>query len=66
MNVYDYMEGFDRSFDQNEFDARLWEYVQDENFENSEEFEYFLREYGISGFHEFMKIIRMKRERGLL
>lgn len=61
MNVYDFMEGYDRSFEEDEFDTRLWEFVQREDFECTEEFNYFLHDYGIDDFHEFLKIIRWKK-----
>ncbi len=61
MEFREYMEGYDRSFDQKEFDDRLWEAMQDDDFEFGEDFEYFLREYGISDTHEFLKTIRMRK-----
>lgn len=56
------MEGYDRSFDEEEFDARVWSFMQNEEFEFSEEFEHFLRGYGFDNLHEFLKIIRIKKQ----
>lgn len=62
MNIREYMEGYDRSFDEEEFDNRVWEYMQREDFEFTEDFEYFLRDYGIDNVHEFLKMIRVKQQ----
>lgn len=62
MNIYDYMEGYDRSFDEDEFDGMVWEYMQQENFEFTEDLEHFLREYGIDNLHDFLKTIRIKKQ----
>jgi hypothetical protein len=64
MNIYDYMKGFDRSFDEDEFDARVWELIQEENFEFDDNFEHFLKDYGIDNLHEFLKAIRRKKSLG--
>lgn len=64
MNIYEYMEGYDRSFDEDEFDARVWELIQDENFEFDEIFDSFLRDYGIDNLHDFLKTIRRKKQLG--
>ena len=66
MNIYEYMEGFDRSFDEDEFDARVWELIQEENFEFDDQFEFFLRDYGIENLHDFLKTIRAKKKLGKL
>lgn len=63
MDIYEYMEGYDRSFDEDEFDLRVWEYMQQEDFEMNEEFENFLKEYSIENVHQFLKVIRMKKNR---
>lgn len=65
MNIYEYMEGYDRSFDEDEFDGRVWELIQEENFDFDEDFEHFLRDYGIENLHDFLKIIRMKKKKGI-
>ncbi|MDD5937150.1 MAG: hypothetical protein PUC65_16555 [Clostridiales bacterium] len=62
MNIYDFMEGYDRSFDEDEFDARVWSFMQEEDFEFSEDFEHFLRGYGFDDLHQFLKVIREKRD----
>lgn len=62
LNIYNYMEGYDRSFDEDEFDKRVWEYIQQEDTEFGEELEVFLRDYGIDNLHSFLKIIRLKKE----
>ena len=61
MDIYEYMEGFDRTFDEDEFDQRIWEYMQEDQFEFGEEFEDFLKEYGITNVHDFLKTIRIKQ-----
>ena len=61
-DIRDYMEGYDRSFDEKEFDQRVWEFMQDEDFEFTEEFGYFLRDYGFSDVHEFLKVVRTKEQ----
>ncbi len=66
MDIYEYMEGYDRAFDEDEFDLRIWEYMQQEDFELTEEFENFLKEYSIESVHEFLKIIRIKKMRNKL
>lgn len=63
MDIYEFMEGYDRSFDEDEFDLRVWEYMQQEDFEITEEFENFLKEYSIDNVHQFLKVIRMKKNR---
>lgn len=63
MDIYEYMEGYDRSFDEDEFDLRVWEYMQQEDFEMNEEFENFLKEYSIENVHQFLKVIRIKKNR---
>lgn len=63
MDINEYMEGYDRSFDEDEFDSRIWEYMQQEDFDLTEEFENFLKEYSIENVHQFLKIIRMKKMR---
>ncbi|HCL02757.1 MAG TPA: hypothetical protein DHW61_10165 [Lachnoclostridium phytofermentans] len=63
MDIYEYMEGYDRSFDEDEFDLRVWEYMQQEDFELTENFENFLKEYSIENTHQFLKVIRMKQRR---
>ncbi|ABX44031.1 hypothetical protein [Lachnoclostridium phytofermentans] len=62
MNIYEYMEGYDRSFEEDEFDLRVWEYMQQEDFELNEDFENFLKEYSIENTHEFLKVIRIKQK----
>lgn len=62
MNIYEYMEGYDRSFDEDEFDKRVWEYIQQEDFEFDEDFGHFLRDYGIENLHDFLKTIRLKKQ----
>lgn len=62
MNIRDYMEGYDRSFDEDEFDDRVWEFMQQEDFEFTEDFEFFLRDYGINNAHDFLKMIRVKQQ----
>ncbi|WP_066712941.1 hypothetical protein [Clostridium sp. Marseille-P299] len=62
MKLQEYMEGYDRSFDEDEFDERLWEFMQSDEFEFGEEFEFFLRDYGINDTHDFLKIIRLKQQ----
>lgn len=64
MSIYEYMRGFDRSFDEDEFDARVWELIQEEDFEFDENFEHFLRDYGIDNLHDFLKTIRRKKQMG--
>ena len=62
MSLQAYMEGYDRSFDEDEFDERLWEYMQSDEFEFGEECEFYLRDYGINDAHAFLKIIRLKKQ----
>ena len=64
MRIYEYMEGYDRSFDEDEFDTRVWELIQEEDFEFDEELDHFLRDYGIENLHDFLKIIRKKKNQG--
>lgn len=61
IDVYEFMEGYDRSFDEDEFDARVWELMQREDFEFNEDFEQFVRNYGFENVHEFLKVIRLKK-----
>lgn len=61
MDIYEYMEGYDREFDENEFDARLWAAMNEPDFEMDDIFEDFLHEYGIANAHEFLKQLRIKR-----
>ena len=42
MDIYEFMEGYDREFDENEFDARLWEAMNEQDFELDDVFEEFL------------------------
>lgn len=62
MDIYEFMEGYDRSFEEDEFDLRVWEYMQREDFELNEDFENFLKEYSIENTHQFLKVIRMKQK----
>lgn len=62
MDIRDYMEGYDRSFDEEDFDQKVWEFMQEEEFEFSEDFEFFLKDYGINNVHEFLKVIRIKQQ----
>ena len=39
MDIYEYMEGYDREFDENEFDARLWAAMNEPDFEMDDIFE---------------------------
>ena len=64
MDIYEFMEGYDREFDEDEFDARLWEAMNESDFELNDEFEAFLHEYGIANTHEFLKQLRIKRNLG--
>lgn len=64
MDIYEYMEGYDREFDESEFDARLWEAMNQPDFELDDAFEDYLREYGIANTHEFLKLLRIKMRMG--
>lgn len=64
MDIYEFMEGYDREFDENEFDARLWEAMNQPEFELDDVFEEFLHEYGIANTHEFLKMLRTKMKLG--
>lgn len=64
MEIRDYMEELDRSFDPEGFDQRLWEAMQEEEFEFTDEFYDFLMENGISDVHEFLRGLRMKKQLG--
>ena len=66
MDIYEFMEGYDREFDENEFDARLWEAMNEQDFELDDVFEEFLHEYGIANTHEFLKQLRIKKQAGLI
>ena len=61
MDIYEFMEGYDREFDEDEFDARLWEAMNEPEFELNDEFDEFLHEYGIANTHAFLKQLRLKR-----
>lgn len=64
MDIYEYMEGYDREFDENEFDAKLWEAMNEPDFELDESFEDFLHEYGIANTQEFLRTLRVKMQLG--
>ena len=66
MDIYEYMEGYDREFDENEFDARLSAAMNEPDFEMDDIFEDFLHEYGIANAHEFLKQLRIKKGMGLI
>ena len=66
MDIYDYMEGYDREFDENEFDTRLWAAMNEPDFELNDVFEDFLHEYGIANTHEFLKQLRIKKGMGVI
>lgn len=62
MDIYEYMEGYDPIFDETEFEDKLWEAMQEEDFEFTEEFEQYCRSYGILDIHDFLKKIRDRKE----
>lgn len=62
MDIREYMDGYDREFDQNEFDQKLWEAMQEDDFEFSEDFEVFCKEYGIFNIHDYLRMLRIKRK----
>lgn len=62
MDIREYMEGYDREFDGDEFDKKLWEAMQEEDFEFDEGFEEYCKGYGIFDIHAFLREIRMKRK----
>ena len=66
MNVWSYMEGYDREFDEDEFDQRLWNYMRTEEFEFNGQYEDFLKSYGLKDTHEFLRIIRAKKKSGII
>lgn len=60
MDIWDYMEGYDRELDGDVFDMKLWEAMQEEEFELDDEFENYCRVYGINDIHAFLRGIRIK------
>ncbi len=64
MNLWEYMEGYDRELDENEFDARLWEAIHEPGFSFGDEFTYFCMAYGFADAHEFLQTIRRKKTMG--
>ncbi|MBO5198128.1 MAG: hypothetical protein J6B85_06355 [Lachnospiraceae bacterium] len=62
MDIYQYMEGCERSFDPEEFDKKLWEAMQEEDFEMDDTFRDFCIENGIGDIHGFLKEIRRKNK----
>lgn len=62
MDIREYMEGYDREFDKEEFENRLWEAMQEDDFEFNEEFDDFCKEYGIFNIHEFLRGLRLKKK----
>lgn len=62
MDIREYMEGYDRTFDAEEFDERLWQTMQENDFEFSDEFEDFCHEYGIVNIHDFLRVLRIKKQ----
>lgn len=63
MDIYEYMEGYDPTFDVDEFEERLWEAMQEEDFEFTEEFENYCHVYGIHDIHDFLRRVRAKKGR---
>lgn len=61
MDVWEYMEGYDREFDGDKFDMKLWEAMQEKDFEFNDEFEEYCREQGIYDIHVFLQGVRVKR-----
>ena len=64
MDIYEFMEGYDREFDEDEFDAKVWEAMNDPDFDLDDVFLEFLHEYGIANTHEFLKQLRIKKKLG--
>ncbi len=65
-DIYEYMEDYNRAFDGEEFDRRLWEAMQEEEFELDDTFRDFCIENGIGDLHGFLKEIRRKHAAGKL
>lgn len=65
IDVREYMDGYDHEFDKAEFENKLWEMMQEEDFEFTEEFEEFCKEQGILNIHDFLKSIRMRKKLGM-
>ena len=51
MDIREYMQEYDPSFDLQEFETHLWEAMQEEDFEFNDDFYDFLIECGISDIH---------------
>ena len=63
-DIYEYMEDYNRAFDGEEFDKKLWEAMQEEEFELDDTFRDFCIENGIGDLHGFLKEIRRKHAAG--
>lgn len=59
-DIREYMQDYNRGFDEAEFDSHLWEAMQMEEFEMDDDFRDFCLENGISDIHGFLKEIRRK------
>ncbi len=66
MNIWAFMEGYDRELDEDEFDQRLWDFMVGDEFEFNGQFEEFLKSYGLKDAHEFLRIIRNKKRNGIV
>lgn len=66
MDIWAYMEGYDRELDEDEFDQRLWSYMKSDEFEFNGAFGEFLKSYGLNDTHEFLRIIRTKKKTGII
>ncbi len=61
MDIREYMQEYDPSFDLQEFETHLWEAMQEEDFEFNDDFYDFLIECGISDIHSFLRRLRIKK-----
>ena len=66
MSIWTYMEGYDRELDEDEFDQKLWDYMRSDEFEFNGAYEEFIKSYGLSDTHEFLRIIRSKKRNGII
>lgn len=62
-DIREYMEDYNRGFDEAEFDRHLWEAMQEEEFVMDDDFRDFCLENGIGDVHAFLKEIRLKNGR---
>ena len=62
-DIWDFMAGYDRELNEDEFEDRLWEAINDEYCDLDDRLDDFCKAYGYRDIHDFLRKVRIKKSK---